>query len=63
MRLLSGVLPEQITVDIIVPNFKGTKRQEYPVTLPPNPRIMSPRLVNEADALHFAMDVLPPPAA
>ena len=57
MRLLGGEkLPEQTTVYVVVPNVISHALPEYSVSLPSNPRIMSPRVGAET-AAHFVMEV------
>ena len=57
IRLLSGEsLPDQTVVYVVVPKWTQDAMPEFAVTLPPNPRIMSPRLTRK-EAPHFEMEV------
>lgn len=59
IRLLNGEqLPDKATVYIIVPNYKDDEQTQYAVTIPANPRIRSPHLVNKEDAQHFKVEVV-----
>lgn len=59
IRLLNGeLLPDKATVYVVVPEAKGGEKPVYAVTIPPNPRILSPHLVNKEDAAHFDMTVV-----
>jgi hypothetical protein len=57
IRLLSGeALPERATVYVIVPDYKEAETS-YSVTIPANPRVLSPRLVKRKDAERFRVEI------
>lgn len=57
IRLPEGVtLPERATIYVVVPGTNATN-PIFDVTLPPRPRIYSPRMKNRADAARFVMEV------
>lgn len=58
IRLLNGEqLPENTSVYIVVPNYPEEEQRNFRVTIPENPRIMSPRLMNKEDAKLFRMEM------
>ena len=61
IRLLSGeILPENAKVYVLIPDYdRGNKEKIYNVTLPAQPRVVSPRLVKRDDSKRFRMTVSP----
>jgi hypothetical protein len=57
IRLLGGErLPERATVYVVVPNYPAEKT-EFPVSIPPRPRLASPRLTDRQTAARFATEM------